>query len=179
MFLYWIQHEPQFGKQAVYLGRSLRNHHAAAPSERPEHLETQHAGTGRAGHQDHRAADVGAVDGGERQDCPFSLCQGGQGRWARHHHLDVERSGRIVEEVLTKGTSSPSFYYQSTLDALDNDGDILVTLDALAKIGILDFLRLVGDGDLLCELHGLEIVPPSQSKAGCGEDHTTMSCAGP
>ena len=48
------------------------------------------------------------------------------------------RSGRIVEDVLpTKGTSSPSFYYQSTLDALDNDGDILVTLDALAKIGIL------------------------------------------
>ena len=45
-----------------------------------------------------------------------------------------ERSGRIVEDVLpTKGTSNPSFYYQSTLDALDNDGDILVTLDALAR----------------------------------------------
>lgn len=50
----------------------------------------------------------------------------------------LERSGRIIEDVLpTKGTASLSFYYQSTLDALDNDGDILVTLDALAKIGIL------------------------------------------
>src|SRR3989442_15956420 len=50
----------------------------------------------------------------------------------------LERSGRIVEEVLpTKGTNSPSFYYQTTLDALHNDGDILVTLDALAKTGIL------------------------------------------
>ena len=51
----------------------------------------------------------------------------------------LERSGRIVEEVLpTKGTESLSFYYQTTLDALRNDGDILVTLDVLAKqVGIL------------------------------------------
>ena len=51
----------------------------------------------------------------------------------------LERSGRIVEEVLpTKGTDSPSFYYQTTLDALHNDGDLLVTLDVLAKkVGIL------------------------------------------
>jgi glycerophosphoryl diester phosphodiesterase len=51
----------------------------------------------------------------------------------------LERSGRIVEEVLpTRGTTSPSFYYQTTLDALHNDGDILVTLDVLAKqVGIL------------------------------------------
>ena len=51
----------------------------------------------------------------------------------------LERSGRIVEEVLpTKGTASPSFYYQTTLDALHNDGDILVTLDVLARqVGIL------------------------------------------
>jgi glycerophosphoryl diester phosphodiesterase len=51
----------------------------------------------------------------------------------------LERSGRIVEEVLpTKGTPSPSFYYQTTLDALHNDGDILVTLDVLGRqVGIL------------------------------------------
>ena len=63
---------------------------------------------------------------------------------AKAANLDIitwtlERSGRIVEEVLpTKGTASPSFYYQTTLDALENDGDILVTLDVLAKqVGIL------------------------------------------
>ena len=51
----------------------------------------------------------------------------------------LERSGRIVEEVLaTKGSASPSFYYQSTLDALSNDGDLFTTLDVLAKqVGIL------------------------------------------
>ena len=63
---------------------------------------------------------------------------------ARKAGLDIitwtlERSGRIVEEVLpTQGTASPSFYYQSTLDALHNDGDIIVTLDVLARqVGIL------------------------------------------
>src|SRR5215510_8959794 len=63
---------------------------------------------------------------------------------AKAAHLDIitwtfERSGRIVEEVLpTKGTASPEFYYQTTLDALHNDGDILVTLDVLARqVGIL------------------------------------------
>ena len=51
----------------------------------------------------------------------------------------LERSGRIVEEVLpTKGTATPSSYYQTTLDALSNDGDIMVTLDVLARqVGIL------------------------------------------
>jgi glycerophosphoryl diester phosphodiesterase len=47
----------------------------------------------------------------------------------------LERSGRIVA---TKGTANPSFYYQTTLAALENDGDIMVTLDVLAKqVGIL------------------------------------------
>jgi glycerophosphoryl diester phosphodiesterase len=46
----------------------------------------------------------------------------------------TERSGRIVEDVLIGGDT---FYYQSTLDAISNDGDILVTLDVLAKdVGI-------------------------------------------
>jgi glycerophosphoryl diester phosphodiesterase len=46
----------------------------------------------------------------------------------------LERSGRIVEEVLpTKDTASPSFYYRSTLDALTSDGDIMTTLDVLAR----------------------------------------------
>jgi glycerophosphoryl diester phosphodiesterase len=51
----------------------------------------------------------------------------------------LERSGRIKEEVLpTKGTSAPSFYYQTTLDALHNDGDLMTTLDVLARqVGIL------------------------------------------
>jgi glycerophosphoryl diester phosphodiesterase len=42
----------------------------------------------------------------------------------------TERSGRIVEDVLEGGNT---FYYQTTLDALNNDGDILRTIDVLAQ----------------------------------------------
>ncbi len=47
----------------------------------------------------------------------------------------TERSGRIVEDVLTGGNT---FYYQTILDALQNDGDILKTIDVLAqKVGVI------------------------------------------
>lgn len=47
----------------------------------------------------------------------------------------TERSGRIVEDVLEGGGT---FYYQTTLDAIENDGDILRTIDVLAKdVGII------------------------------------------
>jgi glycerophosphoryl diester phosphodiesterase len=47
----------------------------------------------------------------------------------------TERSGRIVEDVLEGGNS---FYYQTTVNALTNDGDILRTIDVLAQdVGII------------------------------------------
>jgi len=47
----------------------------------------------------------------------------------------VERSGRIVEDVLQ---AVDTFYYQTTLDALSNDGDILRTIDVLAQdVGVI------------------------------------------
>jgi glycerophosphoryl diester phosphodiesterase len=47
----------------------------------------------------------------------------------------TERSGRIVENVLEGGET---FYYQTTLDAFNNDGDILRTIDVLAQdVGII------------------------------------------
>ena len=58
---------------------------------------------------------------------------------ARQAGLDIiswttERSGRIVEDVIpTAGNTSPSFYYQTTVNALENDGDILRTIDVLAR----------------------------------------------
>jgi glycerophosphoryl diester phosphodiesterase len=61
-------------------------------------------------------------------------------RRARRAGLEIiswttERSGRIVEDVLQGGQG---FYYQSTLSALENDGDILRTIDVLAQdVGII------------------------------------------
>lgn len=59
---------------------------------------------------------------------------------ARRAGLDIitwtsERSGRIVEDVLEGGST---FYYQTTLDALRNDGDIMKTIDVLARdVGVI------------------------------------------
>lgn len=131
--LYWIKSNPRFGEQAVYLDD------ANVPADVPTAAELK------------SYADQGikivapplwvllTVDKSTGKIVPSQYA-----RDAKAAGLDIitwtlERSGRIVEEVLpTKGTASPSFYYQSTLDALKNDGDIMGTLDALAKdVGVL------------------------------------------
>lgn len=131
--LYWIKSNPRFGEQAVYLDD------ANVPADVPTAAELK------------SYADQGikivapplwvllTVDKSTGKIVPSQYA-----RDAKAAGLDIitwtlERSGRIVEEVLpTRGTASPSFYYQSTLDALKNDGDIMVTLDVLAKdVGVL------------------------------------------
>ena len=51
----------------------------------------------------------------------------------------LERSGRIIEDVLpTRGSGAPSFYYQTTLEALQDEGDLMTILDVLAReVGVL------------------------------------------
>jgi glycerophosphoryl diester phosphodiesterase len=129
--LYWIKYEPKFGEQAVYLDD------ANTPSELPTLAELQsYAAKGVKIVAPPMWVLLAVDENGQIVPSQYAMN-------AKDAGLDIitwtlERSGRIVEEVLpTKGTTSPSFYYQTTLDALSNDGDILVTLHALAKIGIL------------------------------------------
>jgi glycerophosphoryl diester phosphodiesterase len=130
--LYWIQHEPKFGKQAVFLDD------ANVPSELPTLADLKALAAQGVKIVAPPMWALLAVDGHGK------IVPSQYARNAKAANLDIitwtlERSGRIVEEVLpTKGTPSPDFYYQTTLDALANDGDILVTLDVLAKqVGIL------------------------------------------
>jgi glycerophosphoryl diester phosphodiesterase len=130
--LYWIQHEPLFGKQAVYLDD------ANVPSELPNHTELQsYARQGVKIVAPPMWALLTVNDRG--QIIPSQYAKDAKAVGLDIITWTIERSGRIVEEVLpTKGTASPSFYYQTTLDALHNDGDLMVTLDVLAKqVGIL------------------------------------------
>ena len=47
----------------------------------------------------------------------------------------LERSGRLIEDVVEGGNT---FYFQSTLPALNGDGDVYTTLDVLAQdVGVL------------------------------------------
>jgi len=126
--LTWIQSDPQFGHQSVYLDD------ANVPADLPSAAELQ-----------------GYFKEGIRIVAPpmFALLSVSNGtivpsqyaKNAKAAGLDIitwtlERSGRIVEEVLA--SPAPSFYYQTTPGALHNDGDIMVTLDVLARdVGIL------------------------------------------
>jgi len=128
--IYWVNNEPAFGKQAVYLDD------ANVPADLPSADELM----------SYRAQGIRIV---APPMWALLTTQNGKivpsqyARNAKAAKLDLitwtlERSGRIVEEVLpTKGTATPSSYYQTTLDALTNDGDIMVTLDVLARqVGI-------------------------------------------
>jgi glycerophosphoryl diester phosphodiesterase len=129
--LYWIRQEPEFGRQAVYLDD------ANLPAQLPTLAELQSyyaQGVRIVGPPMYALL---TVDGG--RIVPSQYARNAKAARLKIITWTLERSGRIVEEVLpTNGTASPSFYYQTTLDALHNDGDILVTLDVLAKqVGIL------------------------------------------
>jgi glycerophosphoryl diester phosphodiesterase len=130
--LYWIENEPEFGKQAVFLdGR---------PNESDDPVDPGNPTL-------QQIADMGVniiappmwvlltVENGEIVPSKYAEA-------AKTAGLDIitwtlERSGRIKEDVLTDPPGN-TFYYQSTLDAISNDGDIMVTLDVLAQdVGIL------------------------------------------
>lgn len=130
--LYWIKNEPAFGKQAVYLDD------ANVPADVPTAAELK----GYAAQGIKIVAPpmwmLLTVDANGKI-VPSQYAKDAKAAGLGIITWTLERSGRIAEEVLlTKGTASPSYYYQTTLDALHNDGDLMITLDVLAKeVGIL------------------------------------------
>ena len=129
--LYWVGHEPEFGKQAVFLDD------ANVPAELPTAAELQgYAEQGIRIVAPPTFALLAVQDG---QIVPSQYAKDVKAAGLGVITWTLERSGRIAEDVLpTRGTESPSFYYQTTLDAISGDGDVMVTLDVLAKeVGVL------------------------------------------
>ena len=134
--LYWVENEPRFGKQAVYLDDRYETHPGFDP-EKPE--------TWSPGMQELRAQGVKIVappmwvllsvdDDGDI--VPSRYAKRAKETGLKILTWTLERSGRLIEDM-KQGTGG-TFYYQSTLDAIERDGDMLVTLDVLArKVGIL------------------------------------------
>lgn len=129
--LYWVRNEPAFGRQAVYLDD------ANLPEELPSASELQSYARQGIRIVAPPMWALLAVDQGRIVPSKYA-------KDAKAARLDIitwtlERSGRIAQDVLpTRGTTSPSWYYQTTLDALRNDGDVMVTLDVVARqVGVL------------------------------------------
>jgi glycerophosphoryl diester phosphodiesterase len=129
--LYWVRTEPAFGAQAVFLDD------ANVLADLPGAAELR--GYARDGIRIVAPPMWALLTVKDGKIVPSQYTKD-----AKSAKLDIitwtlERSGRIAEEVLpTKGTASPSFYFQTTLDALKNDGDVMTTLDVLAQdVGIL------------------------------------------
>jgi glycerophosphoryl diester phosphodiesterase len=136
---YWIQNEPRFGKQAVYLVSEVPNTGPLTgvpnvinqnPPSLDEFIEVKHMGVNIVAPP---MPTLLTDDNGPIEPSEWA-------KRAKAAGLDIitwttERSGRIHEDVLAGGDT---FYYQSTLDAISTDGDILVTLDVLARnVGVL------------------------------------------
>ncbi|MCG7995598.1 MAG: glycerophosphodiester phosphodiesterase [Candidatus Thiodiazotropha taylori] len=120
--LYWINHEPRFGRQAVYLDGSNNPDEAKQTIDRMSDLAEQGVNT--------LAPAMWALvttENGEIVPSEYAIA-------ARAHGIDLitwtlERSGLLA--------SGGGWYYQSIGEVTDNDGDMLVVLDVLAQdVGI-------------------------------------------
>lgn len=130
--LYWIKNEPAFGRQAVYLDD------ANTLSDVPTLAELKSYAAQGIKIVAPPMWVLLTVDGSGKI-VPSQYAKDAKAAGLDIITWTIERSGRIKEEVLpTKGTAAPSFYYQTTLGALQNDGDLMTTLDVLARqVGIL------------------------------------------
>ncbi len=129
--LQWIAEFPNFGEQAVFLDGRDPSDLSANPPPLSEFLDLKSAGVNIV------APPMPAL---LETDAGNDIVPSGYAVNAKQAGLDIiswttERSGRIVEDVLDGGST---FYYQTTLPALENDGDILRTIDVLAQdVGII------------------------------------------
>ena len=135
--LHWIENHPDFGEQAVFLDGRYAANPPIDPSD-PATFDPSMAALTALG------VEIIAppmwmlltVEGGEIVPSAYA-------REAKAAGLDIitwtiERSGRIVEDVLPTAAGNPSFYYRSTIEVLENDGDLMRTLDVLAQdVGII------------------------------------------
>lgn len=127
----WIREFPTFGKQAVWLDGRNPADMAATPPTQEDFAALRQSGLNII------APPMPTLlkTDGNNQIVPSEYANN-----ARSAGMDIiswssDRSGRIIEDVVSGGGV---YYYQSTLDALQSDGDILTTIDVLAQdVGVI------------------------------------------
>jgi glycerophosphoryl diester phosphodiesterase len=128
--LQWVGEFPQFGRQAVYLD-DIPSSFKTTPPALEELQELKEKGVNIL------APPMPALltTNGANEVVPSIYAERAKQAGLKLISWTTERSGRIAEDVLTGGNN---FYYQSTLPALTNDGDILRNIHVLAQdVGII------------------------------------------
>ncbi|ASJ74325.1 glycerophosphodiester phosphodiesterase family protein [Granulosicoccus antarcticus] len=127
----WIREFPTFGKQAVWLDGRDPAETAANPPSQEDFAALKQAGLNIVA----PPMPVLLTTDEANQIVPSTYAINAKAAGMDMISWSSDRSGRIVEEVLEGGGT---YYYQSTLDALKNDGDILKTIDVLAQdVGVI------------------------------------------
>lgn len=127
----WLTEYPKFGQQAVFLDGRDPMELAAAPPTVAEFHELAATGLNIIAPPMPTLLAIG--EGNTIVPSEYAMN-------ARAAGLDIiswslERSGRVDEDVRPAGGA---FYYDTTVDALDEDGEILTTVDVLAQqVGII------------------------------------------
>lgn len=129
--LYWIDNNADFGKQAVFLDGRNPVEMVENPPPLSEFIDLKNRGLNIIAPPmptlvtaDHRGRIVPSEYAKRARMADLQIIS-----WT------TERSGRINEDIVPSGGA---FYYNTTLGALKNDGDILRTIDVLAQdVGII------------------------------------------
>jgi glycerophosphoryl diester phosphodiesterase len=128
--LFWVKTFPEFGKQAVYLDEQDPKEMAANSPSVEEFAKLKEQGINIIAPPMPTLLTV--VDG--------RIVPSGFAKNAKEAGLDIiswslERSGRIGADIKDKGGN---YYFDTTLDALENDGAIMTTIDVLSReVGII------------------------------------------
>ena len=129
--LQWIGEFPAYGEQAVFLDGRNPATQVSNPPPLSEFRALKNAGVNIVAPP--MATLVQGRDNGRLVPTKYA-------KRAKRAGLEIiswttERSGRIVEDVKEGGGA---FYYLNSLNAVENDGDILRTIDVLAQdVGII------------------------------------------
>jgi glycerophosphoryl diester phosphodiesterase len=122
---YWIDQFPAFGKQAVYLDSDGSATTGTYPPSVADFKALRHKGVNIVSPSMPYLVALDSQNNIVASDYAKNAYAAHMGviSWS------VERSGRIVEDVLANGDS----YYATTFAGLKNDGDIMKTIDVLAR----------------------------------------------
>lgn len=127
----WIREFPTFGQQAVWLDGRNPADMAATPPTQEEFAALKQAGLNIIA----PPMPTLLTTDDNNQIVPSVYAVNARAAGLDMISWSSDRSGRIVEEVIN---GNGAYYYQSTLDALQSDGDILTTIDVLAQdVGVI------------------------------------------